>query len=499
MTRDEAARELQMLEAEIARRRLLDFTRYTFPKFVPYWHHRLLAEKLEQVIAGRTKRLMIFMPPQHGKTELASRRLPAYLLGRFPDMRVVFGTYNHERAQEVGRDVQRIIDGDDYKTLFPDTRLASGSDFERRTAARFDVVGHTGYYLAAGVGQRIAGKSMDIGIIDDPVGSRADAESDAYRKAVWDWWVNDITSRQLGVETKLILIMTRWHEDDLAGRLLQMAKDDARSDQWEVLNLPALAESESLHDPRKTGEALWPERFPLGFLEQRRALGVYEFSSLYQQRPVPAGGAMAKREWFPILPAPKNRGDVLRWCRGWDMAATIPAPGKDPDWTAGVRLGQCSDGKWLIADVSRDRTTPDGADKLMAMAAIMDPPKTLIREEQEGGSAGKAVISAHTKKFAGKDYAGVRSGATKVERWRPFLAQAEAGNVQLERGPWNTEFINEMITLPYGKHDDQADAVSLAFNELTAYQDYGATAAVVMPNSYLNKVGDKAEWRRKYF
>lgn len=498
MTRDEAVRELALIEAELARRSLLAFTRYTMPAFVPYWHHQRLAGVLEDVVAGRSKRLMIFMPPQHGKTELASRRLPAYLLGRWPDTRIVFGTYNHERAQAVGRDVQRVLDGEEYRRLFPRTRLASGKDIERRTASRFDVVGRQGYYTAAGVGQRIAGTSMDIGIIDDPVGSRADAESDAYRKTVWDWWVNDITARALGMGTRLILIMTRWHEDDLAGRLLRMAQEDPRADQWDVLEFPAVCEQERPDDPRKAGDALWPERFPLEYLTTRRALGVYEFASLYQQRPVPAGGAMAKREWFPVLPERMNRGNVIRWCRAWDLAATVPMAGRDPDWTAGALVGQCGDGRWLVADVTRTRETPNKVDLLMRSAASLDPHRTIIREEQEGGSAGKAVTAAHAKMFAGKDYAGVTASGPKEERWRPFLAQAEAGNVVLDPGPWTKDFIDEMITLPYGRHDDQADAVALGFNALTAHVDYGASVAVLMPSPGAGPKPD-VDWRRQYF
>ncbi len=495
LSREQALRELDAIEAELGRRSLLAFTRYTYPQFQTYWHHQRIADKLEDVIAGRSKRVMFFMPPQHGKTELCSRRLAPYILGRYPDTKIVFGTYNADRASEVSGEVQRIIDSAEYRKLFPATRLASGKDLERRQAQKFDIVGRTGYYIAAGVGQGIAGKSMNIGIIDDPIKNREEADSDIMRKRVWDWWVNDISRRQIDSDSRIILIQTRWHEDDLAGRLLHLAATNPLADQWEVISFPAISEQALPGDPRAIGDALWPERFPLPFLRATRAADIYAWSSLYQQSPVPEGGALAKRSWFPVLPLTAPNGLVIRRCRAWDLAATVPEPGKDPDYTVGTRLAQLTDGRWVVEDVVRVRDTPANVDKLMLQTARMDGRFTWIREEQEGGASGKAQIAAHVRLFAGFDYAGVSTGGKdKAARWRPFLVQAEGGNVALNPGHWNTEWVNEMITIPYGRHDDTADSVALAFNTLTETKEYGPSVGAIMPKNSMGMPSD-GSWR----
>jgi predicted phage terminase large subunit-like protein len=497
LSRAQALYELDLLQAASARRSLLGFTQYTFPKFVPYWHHQRIAQKLEDVIAGRSKRVMFFMPPQHGKTELCSRRLAPYLLGKDPDLRLVFGTYNASRAADISGDVQRIIDSQEYKRLFPHTRLASGKDLERRQAQRFDVVGRRGYYIAAGVGQGIAGISMNLGIIDDPFKNREEADSDVIRKNVWDWYVNDFSRRQVDYDSRIILIQTRWHEDDLAGRLLYLAKTNPLADQWEVVTFPGILEERHPDDPRQLGEALWPERFPLPFLHQAKAADIYAWSSLYQQSPVPEGGALAKRVWFPVLPHPIPNGMVVRRCRAWDMAATVPKAGSDPDWTVGTRLAQLTDGRWIVEDVVRVRVSPNEVDKLLLQTARMDGPYTLVREEQEGGSSGKAIIAAHLKLLAGYDYAGVPAHREKAARWRPFLSQAEGGNVALNPGNWNTAWLDELVTVPYGRHDDCADSVALAFNTLTETKERGASAGAIMPSDARGFPTD-GSWRARW-
>jgi predicted phage terminase large subunit-like protein len=488
--------ELALLEAELARRRLMPFTQRMNPLYDPAWYHHRIAQELDLVLAGKTPRIMLFMPPQHGKTELASRNLVALALGRNPDMHVIFGTYNATRAAEVSGEVQRIMASDDYGVLFPGTRLASDKDPEVRQAAKFGVVGRRGGYQAAGIGQRIAGIPMGLGVIDDPYGSRADAESEAWRRDVWNWYVGDFTTRQASDKTPIVLIQTRWHEDDLAGKLLRLSRDNPLLPQWKVVSFPALCDAEQPDDPRKLGEALWPGRYSAQWLEAMKAeKGIYDWESLYQQRPVPPGGAMANRNWFPIMP---RRHDVVRSCRAWDIAGTKPTPGRDPDWTVGTLLHEHADHTYTVAHVIRVRESPNEVDKLMLQTAKTDGTRTLIREERVG-LAGKVVEAAHAKLLAGYDYAAVPIGSTdKVTRWRPFLVQAEAGNVRLSEGPWNTAWLDEMSMVPYSLKDDQADSVGLAFNELLAYKTYGPTATVILPRDRTG-MPSSGEWRRKHF
>jgi predicted phage terminase large subunit-like protein len=465
-----AQAELAAIEAELARRTLLTFTTYTRPDYEVNWHHRLVASKLDDVLDGKCRRLMIFEPPQNGKSEQVSRRFPAFALGKKPKLRIIAVSYGDTLAQDMSRDVQKIMDTPAYKTLFPGTRLAEARDKEKRTQGQFDVVGQSGYYIAAGIMGAITGKTSDIGIIDDPIKNREEAESEVYRDKVWEQYKSAFATRQFGSEGAIVLCLTRWHEDDLAGRLLKLAAENPDADQWEVLDLPAIAEQVRPFDPRSIGEALWPEKYPLAELRRRRAgMGEYDWAALYQQHPAPSGGGLFKEEWFAgrVLDASPA---IMRVARGWDTAGTE----NDGDWTCGTKIGEefyrdnmtgilNSTGRFVVLDVVRKQLGPDGVDKLIQITADMDG-KCAQREEKEGGSAGLSVIAARTKTLKGKDYQGVPVTGSKVTRSKPFRAQCEAGNVYLLRAPWNTEYIKELCGFPTGKHDDQVDASSCAFN-----------------------------------
>lgn len=226
----------------------------------------------------------------------------------------------------------------------------------------------------------------------------------------------------------------------------------------------------SFTDPRQPGEALWPSKYPLEELTRRRAgLGEWDFSALYQQRPSPAGGGLFKEEWFAhrILDAAPA---IMRVARGWDTAGTELAG----DWTVGVKIGEeflkdqqtgelNSTGRFVVLDVVRKQLGPDGVDKLMKITADLDG-VCAQREEKEGGSAGGAVVAARLKTLKGHDYNFVQISGSKVTRSKPFRAQCDGGNVYLLRGAWNVEYTKELSNFPTGKHDDQVDASSCAFN-----------------------------------
>lgn len=448
-------RELQRRHREFMKRSLVDFTRHTFQDYEVNWHHQIVAAALDRVLAGLCRRLMILMPPQNGKSELVSRRFPAYAFGKNPDLRIIACSYDDEWAQSLSRDVQKIMASQEYVQLFPLTRLAEARDLERRTQGQFDVVGRRGYYVASGIMGSITGRTADIGIIDDPVRNRADAESETYRERTWDQYVSAFTTRQFGSGGSIILCCTRWHEDDLAGRLLDLMSKNPAADQWEIISLPAIAEVEEVH--RHVGEALWPSKYSLEELHRRRAgMGEYEWASLFQQRPAPEGGGLFKREWFRFVDAVPT---VARRVRGWDTAST-PGAG---DWTCGVKVAEAR-GLFFVEDVTRGQWGPGAVDAIIKQTAEMDGRGCAQREEKEGGSAGVAVVAARTKTLAGVDYAGVSITGSKVTRARPFRAQLEAGNAFLIRSEWNEAYIKELCSFPTGKHDDQVDATSCAFN-----------------------------------
>ncbi len=502
LQRDEALKELRLLEAAVARRSLLAFTQYTMPAFEVNWHHERIAQALDAVLRGEIKRLMIFMPPQNGKSELVSRRFPAYALGKNPNLQLISCSYSADLSREMSQDVQKVIETDEYRTLFPRTRLARAKDVgDVRTSDRFDIPGFEGAYRSAGVGGSITGKPMHLGIIDDPVKNRAEAESETYRRTVWNWYTADFSGRHTTDKTSVVLVQTRWHEDDLAGRLLRLAAESPLADQWTVVSFPAIAEVTQPSDPRAPGEALWPTRFSKAWLEGRRAgIGIYDWSALYQQSPVPAGGAMAQRAWFPVVE--HRYAHVLRRCRAWDLAGTIAVSGNEPAWTVGTLLAQCLDPltqhvHWVVEHVVRDRLTSAGVDALMVQTARADGRQTLVREWQDPGQAGKAVIAAHRRLLAGYDYDAVLASGEKTLQWRPFLVQAEGGDARLVSGAWNTAWLDEMSLIPYGRFFDQADSVALAFNVLADAKERGPSIGAILP---MNAAGQPSDglWRTRF-
>jgi predicted phage terminase large subunit-like protein len=459
-------RQRAVIEAEIARRTLLAFTHFTFPSYAINWHHRIVAKKLDAVLAGTCRRLMILEPPQNGKSEQVSRRFPAYAFGKRPDLRIIAMSYGDSLAQSMSRDVQKIMDAPEYGVLFPGTRLAEGADEEKRTQGQFDVVGHRGYYIATGVMGSITGKTADIGIVDDPIKNREEAESETYRDKVWNQYQSAFVTRQFGSDGAIIVCLTRWHEDDLAGRLLKLAAENPDADQWDVVSLPAIAEVEDSH--RKVGDALWPAKYPLKELAKRRAgLGEYDFAALYQQRPSPSGGGLFKEEWFAdkfVDASPV----IARRARGWDTAATEGGG----DYTCGVKIAEVG-GIFYIENVVRGQWSPGIAEQKMKLTVQLDGKECAQREEKEGGSAGKTVIEARTKTLAGANYEGVAISGSKVTRSKPFRVQCEAGNVRIVRDKgiggadgvgWNADYIRELCGFPTAKLDDQVDGSSCAFN-----------------------------------
>ena len=244
-----------------ARSNLFDFTCYTYPGYAGNWHHRLICSYLDLFVAGEIKRLMIFAPPRSGKSELVSRRLPAFILGHDPDAWIIAASYGADLARRMNRDVQRIIDSPEYRRLFPDTQLwgknvrsvADGSFL--RNSDLFEVVGHKGYYMGVGVGGSLTGMGGRYLLIDDPVKNRKEANSATYRQAVEEWYTSTFYTR-LAPGGNILIVLTRWHEDDLAGRLLEKAKSDPAADQWTVITLPAVAEEPvAAYDPREPGVA----------------------------------------------------------------------------------------------------------------------------------------------------------------------------------------------------------------------------------------------------
>jgi len=403
------------------------------------------------MVAGLHSRVLVTMPPRHGKSETCSHWFPTWFLGHFPEERIILSSYEATFAASWGRKVRDSLNEAHAQGLF-----AHGVRAAVSSVSEWQVEGHGGGMITAGVGGAITGRGGHL-LIDDPVKNAEEANSQTYRDRTWEWYLSTALTR---VEPGCwqLLIQTRWHEDDLAGRLLGQAPDD-----WAVVNLPALAEEQ---DPlgREPGAPLWPARFDTAALAERKTnLGSYWWNALYQQRPSAREGGFFKREWFPIVEAaPAQAVRVRRW-----DAASTEAGG---DYTVGLCMALTSDGVFYIEDVQRDQLSPAGVEQLILQTAQTDGAQVRIREEQEPGSAGKAVVTTRAGKLRGFDYRGRRSTGEKTLRAGPFAAQAEAGNVRLVKGLWNRALLDELCAFPHGAHDDQVDTCSGAFDDLLRLQ-----------------------------
>lgn len=406
-------------------------------------HLQTLIADLEKVEATPGDRVIYVFPPRHGKTTTASECFPVWCLKRHPEWRIIGASYAQSLANRISRRARKIAVDE------LDLSGERGAVQEWETAAG-------GGYRAVGVGAGITGHGGDLEIIDDPVKNRQQADSEVYREMVWEWWKEDLSTR-LEPGGRVVLIQTRWHSDDLAGRILA---DDPKG--WRVVHFPAIANGT---DWRAVGEALWPERYDVKALERiKRTLGPRGFSALYQGSPIPEEGAMFKREWFKVSSAvPTN---IIRTLRYWDFAATEARKGKDPDWTAGPKLGLGSDGKVWVLDVKRMRGTPGAVKALVKQTAQDDGPGTEIWIEQEPGSSGKFVIDDFVRDLMGYYVQGHKETGDPVNRVKPTASQAEIGNMWLLEGAWNREYLDEFEGFPYAKHDDQVSSTAGGLNKL---------------------------------
>ena len=422
------------------------------PEYNWDWPHLLLIfDKLEKVVSGEIKKLMIFMPPRHGKSECVTVRFPIWCMERNPKIRTIVGAYSTTLAEKFSRTARGIA-----RERFP---LSAD-----RKAAEDWQTGDEGGMRAVGVGSGVTGYGGHLIIIDDPIKSREEADSPAYRERVWNWYMNDIYTRR-EPKAPVILINTRWHQDDLAGKILK--SEDGPN--WTVLSLPALAE-EGDELGRAVGEPLCEDRFDLAdLLDIKRVLGI-AFYALYQQRPTPKEGDFFKREWFEIVP--QVPADIRFMVRYWDRASTSSGG----DYTAGVLMGYAR-GIFYVMDVVRGQWDSESRDILIRQTVALDEERygrgaIQIWEEREGGSAGKDAGNAFVKMLAGHPaYTESVSGkGDKSLRAGPFQAQAMVRAVVVVQGSWNEAYLEELSGFPFGNNDDQVDGTSGAFRRLIVRQ-----------------------------
>ena len=454
-----------------ARASLKGFTQTTMPSILWGYFQERLCRELDQffldVIAGLNPRLMIIGPPRHGKTEIASRRFPAYVFGKRPISHIIASAYAAPLAQRNNRDVQRVMDDPLYRRIFPDTRLHSSniatlSGQPLRNAHIFEIVRHLGSYRGAGVGEGITGMGFDIGVIDDPVKDAQQAGSEVERNGIGEWYETTFYSRASPL-SGILLIMTRWHEDDLAGRLLYKAQFEG-GEQWRVVRLPAIAEEDEFDEitgelVRKEGEALHPERYPLARLEQiRTVVGSYAFAALYQGRPVPKGGGIIKKEDFKFY-----RRAELGENPVFDLVAlSTDAAFKDTKNSSYVvtqAWGRRGNRHYLLAQ-SRKRLTFSGTVKDIRAIRQRFPNTNAILIEDKAN--GPAIIETLGKELPG--VIAIEPQGSKTARAEAVVPLFEAGNVLLphpDEEPWVESFMHEWLSVPNGAYWDMVDAADM--------------------------------------
>ena len=445
---------------ELARRSLCDFATVTDARYTVNWHHRVLCNYLDRFVRREIPRLMVFMPPRHGKSELVSRKLPAYLFGLNPDTSIIAVSYSADLAQRLNRDTQRIIDSPAYGEIFPATTLfgrnirslADGSYL--RNSDIFEIVGHRGVYRSAGVGGGITGMGGDFIIIDDPLKNREDASSAVIREKLWEWFTSTLYTR-LEKDGSILLTMTRWHEDDLAGRLLKLAEADPAADQWEVLSFPAIAETvRHPEDIREEGEALWPDKYSVERLDTVKiAIGSYDWNALYQQHPAPSEGGLFKREhwqYWNELPA-----KLTEWIQSWDCAFKAT---DTSDYVVGQVWARDGANRYLIDQIRRRMTFTETIQAIRDMSKLYPRTHRKLIEDKANGSA---VIDLLKREITG--LVPVEPHGGKETRAQATAPAVEAGNIFLPKSaPWLGDFAEECATFPNGAHDDQVDAMTQA-------------------------------------
>lgn len=377
------------------------------------------------------------MPPRHGKSELASRRFPAFYLGRNPGKQIIAASYNSDLASDFGREVRNIVATKEYQAVF-DTRLAADSQAANRW--------HTeqgGAYVAAGVGTAVTGRGAHLLLIDDPFKDRQEADSDTQRNNVWRWYTSTARTR-LMPGGAICLIQTRWHDDDLAGRLLAQSPD-----RWKVLSLPAI----------KDGEALWPEWYPVPVLDEiRQDIGEREWSALYQQKPQPDEGTYFKREWFQWYEAdqpPKH----LRMVGSSDYALTEGGG----DWTEAGVIGIDPDSNVYVVDWWSGQTTADVW--IDAELRLIKQHKPLVWFSEAGPirRATEPFIKRRMQEsriYCRREWLSVSGLGDKATRARAFQARASMGKVYLPNNDMGHGILEQLLRFPAGAHDDKVDALA---------------------------------------
>ena len=469
-----------------ARKSFWDFRCLMHPYDYRAWWQKAASTELEifwrKFKAGKRPRLVLQAPPQHGKSTQV-RDFLAYVLGADPSLKTIFTSYSDELGMETNLYLQRSFTMPVYQKIWGNTRVRSfgeqvSAGGARRNTGLIEFVGADGSFRNTTINGQINGFGLDIGVIDDPIKGRAEAQSKTTRDKVWNWLTDDFFGR-FSKDAGFIMIMTRWHIDDPVGRWLERFPDTR------MLRFSAVAEDENdwtvKQGYRKAGQALFPEHKPIDFLEERRKLLTEaSWQSLYQQHPiVPTTGLfpVGKIELVDVI----DRQQIFKSVRYWDKAGSRDAGA----YTAGVLMHKLIDGRFLVEDVKRGQWSALVREQHIRQIAELDrklcPATYKIWVEQEPGSGGKESAEATIRMLSGYSAFAdkVSNAGSKDVRADPFAAQVQGGNVMCRSAEWLRDYFDELEIWPNGKYKDQGDASAGAFNKLTSGSSYNWTGSWV--------------------
>jgi predicted phage terminase large subunit-like protein len=466
MTSSLLAKFLKLHDESVSRERiranLVDWATevMTSSGLTPAAHHRFLLKSLDLVSEGKVKRLLVLMPPGTAKSTYTSVIFPIWWFMQHPRSSVIAASHTAALVEQFSRRIQALISEHRYKIGF-DLRVDDRSASHWQTNAG-------GEYFAVGVRGAITGRRADLVIIDDPVKSMGEADSAKHRQHVWDWYTAELMTR-LKPDARIVIVMTRWHEQDLGGQLIARGGED-----WRILRLPAIAGD---HDPigRPAGAPLWPEWEGLDALHKKQnVVGSRIWSALFQQSPHRSTGYLFKVD--QLQPAGHDQSVQLspgRIVRAWDLASTPESSQHDPDWTVGLRLSLEERGLYVVEDIVRLRGNYRTVQDAILSTARSDGHSVVISLPIDPGQAGKSQIAQLSSLLAGFRIYTSREQGSKMSRALLVAAQIEASNFAFRRGSWNQLFIDELASFPQGPKDDQVDALSRAFITLLDFPNGG--------------------------
>jgi predicted phage terminase large subunit-like protein len=455
----------------------MEYVKYVWPNFIHGRHHEKMARAFERVVEGKTKRLIINMPPRHTKSEFASYLLPSWFLGKFPSKKVIQTSHTAELAVGFGRKVRNLVDSDRYKDLFPDVALQADSKAAGRWATNY-----AGDYFAIGVGGAVTGKGADLLIIDDPHSEQeaalAEVNPEIYDKT-YEWYTSGPRQR-LQPGGSIVIVMTRWSKKDLTGQVLKSAAQRGGED-WEVIEFPALFDS---------GEPLWPQFWSKKELQALRAeLPNAKWMAQYQQNPTSETSAIVKRDWWQIWEddTPPHCEFVLQ---SWDTAFE---KSNRSDYSACTTWGvfyQEDDAGVIQANIIllnafRDRLEfPSLKKKAIEQCKEWDPDSIIVEKKATGAPL---IYEMRAMGIPVQEYTPVR-GNDKISRLNAVSDLFASGRVWAPNTHWAEEVIDEVASFPAGDHDDYVDSVSLA---LMRFRKGGYIRSV------LDEPDELPEFRRK--